>query len=174
MGVVLRDIKQKTGPNPGGGVNIWVAAAEDVTNIPAPVVAADGSKSIDADIVVVGNGFKHIEFAPGTCKLSHPTVGEDGSKSFETLIDCVVDGDDGRLDLFNDMINGRYIVIHESASGVKRVCGSMASALLLIQANYDGGADQPERNATTFQFKGREGFMSIRYNGAIPVPAVVV
>lgn len=173
MAVVLRDIKQKTGPNPGGGVNIWVAVHEDVTNIPAAVVAADGTKSIDADMTVAGAGFKHIEFAPGTCKLSHPTVGEDGSKSFETLIDCVVDGDDGRLDLFNDMINGRYIVVVEAASGVKRLCGSMASAMLLIQANYDGGADQGERNATTFQFKGREGKYSIRYNGAIPVPAVI-
>jgi hypothetical protein len=169
MAITLVDLAAKTGPNPGGIVNLYVAKAADVSVIPEAVNGV-----ITTDLTVTGDGFKKFEFAPDTCKLSHPTVGEPGSKSFQELIDCIIDGDDERLAMFESMINGRFICIVDAASAGMRVVGTKRAPLLLEQANYDGGAAQGDRNATTFQFVGRSGHMSLRYTGAIPAVGGVV
>ncbi|AHM62304.1 hypothetical protein D770_20275 [Flammeovirgaceae bacterium 311] len=169
--IKLRDLRHQNGPIPGGVVKLYLAKDADVTNMTITTDPTTGAKSIDVDMTVGGDGFKEFEFEPGTCKLSHPTVGEDGSKSFEQLVDWVIAGDDDRLELFNNMINGRYIAITDSASGGLRVVGTKRAPALLTTATYDSGADQPERNATTFQLKSRAGHYSIKYTGAVPVVA---
>ena len=167
MAIVLKDIKRKTGPNPGGAVNLYICLADEIETIPA---AVDGV--ISDDIVLATTpapvGFVKFEFAPGKCKLSHPTVGEDGAKSLETLLDVTVEGDDGeRLALFESMLNGRFVAIVDDASKNMKVAGTLRAPLELIQANYDGGDDQPGMRGTVFQFKSRDGFMSKVYTGAI-------
>jgi hypothetical protein len=165
MPIVLTDVKQKTGPNPGGVVNLYLCIEEDVDTLPDAVAGV-----ISTDLVVSGTGFKKFEFSPGKCSLTHPTVGEDGSKSFETMIECTVDGDDAeRMALFESMINGKFIAIVDMASDKMRVAGSKRVPLLCIQANYGSGADQPEQNGTVFQFKGRGGKYSPVYEGVVPV-----
>lgn len=168
--IPLTDIKGTTGPNPGGSVNLYLAEADEVELIPAAVAGV-----ITTDITLKAGatiGFKKFEFAPGTCKLSHPSVGEDGSGSFDTLIDVVIDGDDGaRLDLFEQMINGRFIAILDPSSKKTKVVGTLRAPLICRQINYDGGADNPERNGFTFQFKSRAGHLSREYQGVIPATA---
>lgn len=170
MAITLTDLVSSPGPNPGGGVNLYLIDVANVTAIPDP---DPSSKSIDTDITVeVGTGFKKFEFAPGTCRLSNPTVGEDGSISFDTLIDVIIDGDDAeRLDLFEQMVNGRFIALFDPASTNMKVVGTLRAPLLLRQANYDSGADNPDRNAVTFQFKSRVGHLPKVYTGAIPTGA---
>jgi hypothetical protein len=165
MRIPLVDLKGKTGPNPGGVVSLYLIEADQVVSIPEPV-----NGTIPVDIIVeAGSGFKKFEFAPGTCKLSHPAVGEDGSASFDTLIDVVLDGDDDvRFELFNQMLNGRFIAIVDNSSKNMKVVGTLRAPLLLRQVGYDGGADNPERNGFTFQFKGRQGHLSPGYTGVIP------
>ena len=162
--ITLLDVRQKTGPLPGGAVDLYLILAEDVDNIPDAVEGA-----ISTDITVkAGSSFKKIEFAPGTCKISHPSVGEDGSGSMETLVDFIVGSDDAAtLAMFNDMINGRFIAIVDQASRVKRLAGSKRAPLILRAVGYDGGADQPDRNATTFQLKSRDGRISPEYQGVV-------
>lgn len=169
--ITLTDVKRKTGPNPGGAINLYICLADEVATIPE---AANGVISTDITLVdpVTNVGFKKIEFAPGKCKLSHPTVGEDGSKSVETLLDVTVEGDDGeRLALFESMLNGRFIAIVDDASKNMKVAGTLRAPLELIQANYDGGEDQAGMRGTIFQFKSRDGFFSKIYTGVIPVGA---
>lgn len=164
--IVLKNIKRKSGPNPGGATNLYLALAADVASIPAPDAT---TKSIDTDIVLKdAKKWAKFEFNPGKCKLSNPTVGEDGSKSFETLIDVTIAGDDAeRLALFEEMINGQFIAIVDDASKNVKVAGTLRAPLELIQANYDGGSDQPEGRGTIFQFKSRDGYLSKVYTGAI-------
>lgn len=167
MAIVLKDIKRKTGPNPGGAVNLYVCLADEIESIPAATAGV-----ISDDIVLkdplTAVGFVKFEFAPGKCKLSHPTVGEDGAKSFETLIDVTIEGDDAeRMALFESMLNGRFIAIVDDASKNMKVAGTLRAPLELIQANYDGGDDQPGMRGTIFQFKSRDGFFSKIYEGAI-------
>lgn len=174
--MTLRDVLQKAGPNPGGAVNLYLCKLEDIVTIPAETVGADGSKTIDTDITVKGDGFKHWQFAPGTCNLMHPTVGERGSASFGTEIAFILNGDDERVDQFEEMINGLFVAILDTASGLFRLVGNKRSPLTMEKADYALGADQPERNGTTFSLKGYGGRYSRRYKGAIPVvaaPAVV-
>lgn len=169
MPITLKDIKRKTGPNPGGAVNLYICVADEVLAIPA-AVAGVISTDITLQDPVTNVGFKKFEFAPGKCKLSHPTVGEDGSKSFETLLDVSIEGDDAeRLSIFESMINGRFIAIVDDASKNVKVAGTLRAPLELIQANYDGGDDQPGMRGTVFQFKSRDGFFSKIYTGVIPV-----
>lgn len=162
--ITLADVKQKTGPLPGGAVDLYLILAEDVDNIPA---AVDGA--ITTDITVkAGSSFKRFEFAPGTCKVSHPSVGEDGSISAESLVDFIVGNDDAAaLSMFNEMMNGRFIAIVDQASGVKRLVGTKRAPAILRAVGYDGGADQPDRNATTFQLKSRDGRISPEYQGVV-------
>jgi hypothetical protein len=164
MAIVLTDIKQKTGPIPGGAVNLYLVLADDVQDIPAAAVLTG---SIDADIVLkAGKTWSKFEFAPGKCKLSNPTVGEAGSKSFQTTLDCTIGGDDPKtLKLFNDMINGRYIAVVDMASMRKKVAGSIRVPLLCEAASWDGGEDQPNINGTVFSFVSRAGFIVEDYTG---------
>ena len=169
MSIVLTDIKQTTGPNPGGAVNLYLCLAEEIATIPE---AVSGEISTDITLETGAVGFKKFEFSPGKCNLMHNTVGEDGSKSFETMIECTIAGDDAaRLHMFEQMINGRYVAILDMASNKMRVVGDLRVPLLAIQANYASGADQPDENATVFQFKGRGGKFSPVYTGVIPVGA---
>jgi hypothetical protein len=169
--MVLFDIKNKTGPNPGGGLNLYIAPAEDVQTIPAPDAV---TKSIDTDIVPkAGKVFNKFDIAPGTLKISNPSVGENGSGSFETLVDCIISGDDAKnLDLFNSMINGLFILLIDQASKNVKVGGTLRSPMMLISATFDGGADQPDRNGVTLQFKSRDGNMVSNYTGTLPLVAV--
>lgn len=169
--ITLKDVKRKTGPNPGGAVNLYLCVADEVATIPAAVA---GVVSTDITLVdpLTNVGFKKFEFAPGKCKLSNPTVGEDGSKSVETLLDVTVEGDDGeRLALFESMLNGRFIAIIDDASKNVKIGGTLRAPLELIQTNYDGGDDQPGMRGTIFQFKSRDGFFPKVYTGVIPAGA---
>jgi hypothetical protein len=167
MSIPLTDIKGQTGPIPGGNVNLYLAEADEVATIPDDT---DGVISTDITLEAAATiGFKKFEFAPGTCRLSHPSVGEDGAGSFDTLIDVIIDGDDGaRLNLFEKMINGRFIAIVDAASNNIKVAGTKRAPLICRQINYDSGADNPDRNAFTFQFKSRQGHLSKQYTGVVP------
>lgn len=168
--MILFDIKNKTGPNPGGGLNLFITPAADVQLIPA---ADPVSKSVSTDITLKATKvWNKFDIAPGTLKISNPTVGEDGSKSFETLVDVVVTSDDPKnLDLFNTMINGLFILLIDQASKNVKIGGTLRSPMMLISATFDGGADQPDRNGVTLQFKSRDGNMVQNYTGALPVIA---
>jgi hypothetical protein len=163
MPIPLIDLKGKTGPNPGGIVDAYIVESSEVVSM------ADAAGIVAAIVLKEGSSWKKIEFAPGTCKLSQPAVGEDGSGSFDTLVDMVVDGDDDpRFHILNQMINGRYILVLDPASKNKKVVGTLRAPLLLRALGYDGGADNPERNGFTFQFKGRQGHLVYGFTGEIP------
>lgn len=166
MAIILTDIKQKTGPNPGGAVVLHLVLADDVNVIPA---AADATGSIDTPITLkVGKKWSKIEFAPGKCKLSNPVVGEHGSISLQTQLDCTVAGDDPKtLKLFQQMLNGRYIACVDMASKRKKIAGTLRSPLLLVAAAWDGGEDQPNQNGTVFSFISRDGYMVEDYTGVL-------
>lgn len=167
MPISLTDIKQKTGPNPGGVVVLHLVLADDVEGpIPAPDAITG---SIDDNIVLkTGKKWAKFEFAPGKCKLGTPSVGEHGSISLQTTLDCTIPGDDAKnLKLFADMLNGRYLACVDLATKRKKIAGTLRSPLLLVAAGWDSGEDQPNQNATTFSFISRDGYNVEDYTGEI-------
>lgn len=163
----LTSLKRKSGPNPGGSINLYLCSADNINFIPEPDPV---SKIITSNIILKpGTVFSKFEFNPGKCKLSNPSVGQDGSGYFETLVDLTISGDDAaRLSLFGEMINGQFIAVIENASRAVKLAGSMEAPLLCRQVNYDAGGDIQEPNGTIFQFKSR-GFMVKEYAGLIPL-----
>lgn len=162
----LKDIKRKTGPNPGGSVNLYLIPWADVASIPE---ADPISHKIEGNIICKpGKRFFKYEFAPGKCKLNVNTSGSDGSSYFQTAIDVSIPGDDAELlAIFSAMINGHFIAILDQASEAVKLAGSLAIPLLCSQVDYNAGADQGEFNGTGFKFKNR-GFMVEEYAGVIP------
>lgn len=164
--MILKDIFRKTGPQPGGSVNLYLIPWADVSSIPQkdPV-----SKKIEDNIICLpGKRFHKYEFSPGKCKISTSSSGSDGSGFFQTTISVSIPGDDAdRLTTFSEMINGHFIALLDQGSKAVKLAGSMAIPLLCVQVDYDAGGEQGDFNGTAFQFKNR-GFMIEEYAGIIP------
>jgi len=169
MTVTLSDIKRQTGPLPGGIQNVYIANVSDINEFTESggVVSADLVTSTGDTTV----GFVKYEFDPDTAQLTFETVGEDGSKSFQPMVELRIGGDDTRLKEFENMINGPFLVITETAMGNMRILGNHRTPALAIQANYSSGAAQGDPNGTTIQFKARQGTNPPQYTGAIPMKA---
>lgn len=165
--IQLQDIKRKTGPLPGGSVNLYLIPWKDVHSIPA--VDAN-TRRIEGNIVCkAGKRFHKYEFAPGKCKLTCNTSGSDGSSYFQTTIEVSIAGDDAEmLSIFSKMLNGHFIALVDQASEAVKLAGSVDIPLICHQVDFNAGGDQGEFNGTVFRFKNR-GYMVEDYAGEIPL-----
>ena len=165
----LKDLKAKSGPNPGGLVKVFIIPAFQVSGI-GPVAGGIISQDIQ---LVAGSRFFVYDFNPGSARLKGTGTGSEGSRFFLNELELAISGEEpDRLQLFNQMINGLFIVIVELPSGSRKLLGNRLCPASCSDTAYDGGSDTGDRNGTTIKFTARSG-LPVDYTGAVPLEPVV-
>lgn len=149
--ILLSDIKNKRGPNPGGSVKVSLIAWQDVQSIPQASAAGVITGTIEPK---AGKRFATWEFLPGKCKIG----GKSSGSFFGQILDLSVSGDEPeKLKEFEQMLSGLFIAVVELASGSRKVLGNMLCPLKCNEIDWDGGGDTGDLNGTAFRFAARGG-----------------
>lgn len=149
--IILSDIKNKRGSNPGGSVKVSLIAWQDVKSIPQPSAAGVITGTIEPK---AGKRFAEWEFLPGKCKIGSKSSGD----YFGQALDLSVSGDEPeKLKEFEQMIGGLFIAVVELASGRGKVLGNMLCPLKCNEIEWESGGDTGDLNGTGFRFASRGG-----------------
>lgn len=165
--IVLSDIKNTRGPNPGGSITLHLLPWQDVENIPEASAAGVISSNITSK---EGKQFAEYEFLPGKCKVGGKSTGN-FAPFFGNSLEVSISGDEpDKLKEFEDMLGGLFIAIVEQASGRKKVLGNMLCPLHCFEIDWQGGGEPGDLNGATIKFASRGGLPK-DYTGQInPTP----
>jgi hypothetical protein len=168
--MILKDIKNSTGPIVAGTVNFYIIPHRQVQSIPAP----DDDGIILSNIICKeGYKFNQWEFPEGNCELENLSSGDDASAYLTTKIELLILKDDqANITLFSKMLNGLFIVLLDQRSKAVKLAGTLEVPLLLKSIRVKYGKDGGDVLGTAFTFEARTG-PSYEYRGTIPLtPAV--
>lgn len=164
--------------NPAGTkTDMWLAAADDVTNIPklkselAGTDPGDGATIGEAFIMAAGKYFKKFRIIAQSGKVEDNATGEIGGKTFESMFSFQLAGTKAdQLEFAKCILNGCVIAIAKEKSGQLRVLGSKEDYAWIDSLALSTGQKSGDLRAGTYVLKSVQGLPAPVYDSILTIP----
>lgn len=156
------------GANPGGmRPKVYIARKQDVLTIPTP--SADNV--VDTDITFdVGGGFAVWEADQDNVKIDINSIGEGGSKAFQTTVEMHLSGFDEAFEHhLTQQLNGEFIALVQDRKDKYRIVGSLEEGAFFTSDGMVGtsGMTIEEKNGNTLKLTYNDSKRPYFYTGTI-------
>lgn len=166
--------------NPAGTkTEIWLAAAENITNIPKfksemspPGTDPGDSVTIgEAFTMGVGKYFKKFTIIAQSGKVDDTLVGEIGGKTFESVLTFQISGTKAdHLEFAKCIANGCIVGIVKEKSGQLRVLGSRDDYAWIDTLTLTTGQKSGDLRGGTYAIKSVQGHPAAVYADSLAIP----
>lgn len=164
--------------NPAGTkTDMWLAAADDVANIPkfkSELAGTDPGDSVtigEAFTMVALKYFKKFKIIAQSGKVDDNLTGEIGGKTFESMFTFQIAGTKAdQLEFAKCVANGCLIALPKEKSGQIRVLGSKDDYAWIESIALTTGQKPGDLRGGTYVIKSVQGYPAPVYDAALAIP----